>query len=222
MSSFCGIVKLLLMKTNGGMLRMNIHFDIPTYKASLKEIHVKSDEATIGTFRRFTKSDLKKTFGRHLSSTFVSNLMIQSSNSQFQFRLNNQIRAFLSNASWTIKEQGMTIGEIREQPVGRTLIVTTEQGNVEVKSTLIALREIEVNLLSEKPVAIARGKRNGSIQNPTFDLTLQPHSLTFPPVFLPLFVFCIFIKDRSNKPTSQRPCLTITLVSKSLLHSRPA
>ncbi|MBG9785105.1 tubby C-terminal domain-like protein [Shouchella lehensis] len=168
---------------------MNIHFDIPTYKASLKDIHVKNEETIIGTFRRYSKNRLKRTLGRHLSSSFVSNLTIQSYDSQFDFRLNNQLRAFLSNASWTLKEQGVTIGEIREQPVGRTLIVTTEQGELEVKSTLLSLREIEINLLLDKPVAIAKGKRKGSIHNQTLDLALHPHSLTFSPAFFAALCF---------------------------------
>ncbi|WP_078394623.1 tubby C-terminal domain-like protein [Shouchella patagoniensis] len=169
---------------------MQINFELPKYNANIEEIRVNNqDDESIGTLNRFNNNKILEEIGRHVSSTFVSNVKASSEEKNYEFILRNQVKAFVTNTEWVIKENGSEIGEVKEKPVGRMLLIKSNQGEFEVKTELTSLREVKIFKNTGERELIAKGKRNLNFAKPMFEIEIQTDNIAFPPIFFAAVCF---------------------------------
>ncbi|MDQ0207471.1 tubby C-terminal domain-like protein [Alkalicoccobacillus murimartini] len=172
---------------------MKFTYQLPNYKASLNEIDVvDSTESVVGTLQRFGQNTFIEKVARHVSATFVSNVKVTvpGSHDIYTLQLNHQIKALVSTAEWTIKENGKTIGSIKEKGVGRTLFMDLMGERVKAKAEIGSLREIKFfQMNGRKERLIAEGKRTLHVTRPMMTLSINQERTSIMPQLLAALSF---------------------------------
>lgn len=172
---------------------MDIYYQLTKYQANISEIDVfNNEDEIIGTLQRFSRNPVSESIGRHLSSTFVSSVRARdlNSNDVYTLQLKNQLKAFVSTAEWTIEKNDQFVGSIKEQNIGRTLIVELPNEQLKVTSPIPSVREIKfLQIAQGREIPIGTGKRNLSIANPQIRIIINEGDAPISPMLFAALSF---------------------------------
>ncbi|GAB6927981.1 hypothetical protein JCM10914A_19640 [Paenibacillus sp. JCM 10914] len=167
---------------------MKLCYEIPKYSASVKKISVMDHENKLwGVMQRYNPNKLLESC-RHISPNFVLNVLghSQISRDVYEVKLQNQFKAFVTTASWTIYKNDEAIGTIKEKAIGRALVIDVEGESIQAISKLSHLREVNFHTGHEE---LAKSRRNLSFVQPTLEISIYIEKLSIDPFLFALFSF---------------------------------